>query len=332
MGNRFLLFLISFFILAIPAFSQNADTLTDKSLYLPDIDGVIKTKVEFNSEKGKMRFEVRNARFGAKGKVNKYVSYRTEVDLSDEGKIKMLDAYAQVTPITNLNLSLGQRKIPFGSDYLRSPADNLFANRSFVAKYVNDGLRDIGFVANYNLKCKVPIELWASAMNGTGNNNPQWIEVPNYSGRITISPFKNFRIASNFYQGNTKSEIDLTMFGGELRYQTENFLIETEYIKRQFKDTLLGQKSQEGFYVHAFYNFNTHYKLIKRITPLLRWDIMGKEVFSSKKDSERITGGITFGFDAKQFIAELRLNYEDYLMSNYSYHFDKFVIELVAKF
>lgn len=331
MTKKFL-FIIAVSAISLKGFSQNIDSTSHNNQFVPDIDGSIKTKVEFNTEQGKMRFEVRNARFGAKGKVNNFVSYRAEIDLSDEGKVKMLDAYVQVTPIKNLELYLGQRKVPFGTDYLRSPVDNIFANRSFVAKYVNDGLRDIGFVANYKIDCKVPIELWAAAMNGTGNNNPQWIDEPNYSGRVTVSPIKNFRIATNFYQGATLYEKKLTMIGGELRYQTKNFLIETEYMQRHYTDTSNVGKDNEGFYIHTYYNFNTKYKLVKKITPVLRWDIMGQEVFSTKKSAERITGGVTFGLDVKQFMAEIRLNYEDYLMSDYASHFDKFVIEFVAKF
>jgi hypothetical protein len=102
-----------------------------------------------------MRFEVRNARFGARGDINNYMSYRVELDLSDEGKMKMLDAYVKFTPVENLDFYLGQRKIPFSSDYMRNPAENIFANRSFVAKYINDGLRDIGFYADYKFTVNI---------------------------------------------------------------------------------------------------------------------------------------------------------------------------------
>ena len=48
--------------------------------FVPDIDGVLKTKFEFDLDNSKMRFEVRNARFGTRGKVNDYFSYRAEID------------------------------------------------------------------------------------------------------------------------------------------------------------------------------------------------------------------------------------------------------------
>ncbi len=319
-------------IISFGGYAQNTDSTTIKNPYTPALDGSLKTKVEFDTEHGKMRFEVRNARFGTKGNVNKYVGYRAEVDLSDEGKIRMLDAYVKVTPLSNLDIYMGQRKVPFGTDYLRSPVENLFANRSFVAKYVNDGLRDIGFTVNYRLKTAIPIDLWVAAMNGTGSNNPQWIDRPNYAARATVSPLKSFRIAGNFYQGATLLEKNLTMIGGELRYQNKNLLVETEYMQRHFTDTLNIKNHQDGFYIHSCYNFHTRNQMIKIISPVLRWDLMGKDIFHNGKSAERITGGVNFGFDVKQFMAEIRLNYEKYLCGIYPSHVDKFVIELVAKF
>lgn len=330
--NKKWLLILSSFIFFFNGYSQNTDSTTNKNQYIPALDGSLKTKVEFDTEHGKMRFEVRNARFGTKGNVNQYVGYRAEVDLSDEGKIRMLDAFVKITPISNLDIYLGQRKVPFGTDYLRSPVENLFANRSFVAKYVNDGLRDIGFTVNYRLKTTIPIDLWVAAMNGTGSNNPQWIDRPNYAARATISPLKNFRIAGNFYQGATLLEKNLTMIGGELRFQNKNLLIETEYMQRHFEDTLNIDNHQDGFYIHSCYNFHTKSKMIKIISPVLRWDLMGKDIFNGEKSAERITGGVNFGFDVKQFMAEIRLNYEKYLCGIYSGHVDKFVVEFVAKF
>lgn len=62
--------------------------------YLPEIHGTIRGKYEFQTETNESRFEVRNARFSVSGNVHPIVAYKAEIDLSDEGSIKMLDAYA----------------------------------------------------------------------------------------------------------------------------------------------------------------------------------------------------------------------------------------------
>lgn len=317
---------------ALNVIGQNSDSLShDNSGNLPKLDGSLKTKVEFNTDAGTMRFEVRNARLGARGNVNEYISYRAEVDLSDEGKIRMLDAFVKFTPIKNLDIYLGQRKVPFGTDYLRNPVETIFANRSFVAKYVNDGLRDIGLVGNYKFFFHIPIELWLSAMNGTGNNNPQWIDRPNYSARIGISPLKNIRLVANYYQGATITEKQLTMTGAEIRYQTKKLLIESEYLQRKFVDTTNKSVFQDAFYIHSYYNFFTNAKMIKMISPVVRWDFMGNSSFANNI-ANRLTAGINFGFEPKQFKAEIRLNYEKYFKKYYPTHFDKFTIEFIANF
>jgi len=332
MHSRVLFIFLLLFSLFNFGQAQTTDNSSDKLQYLPKLDGSLKTKVEFDLEKQMMRFEVRNARFGVRSSVNKYIGYRAEVDLSDEGRIRMLDAFVKVTPVKNLDLYLGQRKVPFGTDYLRSPVENIFANRSFVAKYVNDGLRDIGFVVNYRFNFHVPVDAWVSAMNGTGNNNPQWIDKPNYSARLTVEPLKNFRVAGNFYQGSTILENELTMFGGELRYQNDNLLIETEYVHRHYTDTSRNIKDQYGFYVHSYYNFFTGAKMIQIISPTARWDFMGQETEPTELLAERITLGVNFGFEPKPFKAEIRLNYENYLKELFPSHFDRFTIEFIAKF
>lgn len=323
-----LLTVFSFYKVAAQTPEQQASLIQ----YLPKIDIALKTKAEFDLESKMMRFEVRNARFGARGNINKYVGYRIEVDLSDEGKIKMLDAFVKITPLENLDVYMGQRKVPFGTDYLRSPVENIFANRSFVAKYTNDGLRDIGFVVNYRFKFHIPFDVWVAAMNGTGNNNPQWISRPNYSARLLFEPLKNIRLAGNFYQGSTILEKELTMYGGEIRYQTDKLLVETEYIHRHFTDTASAVLDQYGFYIHSYYNFYTGAKMIQMISPVVRWDFMGRETGNLGITAERITAGINFGFEPKPFKAEIRLNYEKYLKKYFVTHFDRFTIEFIAKF
>ena len=98
--------------------------------YLPEIHGTIRGKYEYQTETSESRFEVRNARFSVSGNVHPLVAYKAEIDLSDEGSIKMLDAYARVFPVKDLNFTIGQMRVPFTIDAHRSPHQQYFANRS----------------------------------------------------------------------------------------------------------------------------------------------------------------------------------------------------------
>ncbi|MDX9946044.1 MAG: porin [Bacteroidales bacterium] len=311
-------------------FSQ--DTIDKRTDYIPDIFGILKTKGEFDLDNSLMRFEVRNARFGATGKINSNMSYKIEIDLSDEGRMKMLDAYVKFMPVRNLSFYLGQKKIPFSTDYMRNPAENLFANRSFLAKYINDGMRDIGFYAEYGIEGQIPVNILVAAVNGTGNNNPQWIEKPNLAGRLTLGPEKGIRITGNIYQGNDSEKKNLSMLGGEIRYTNGTFFIESEYIKRRWDDSLSVKRNDDGFFIHSYYNFPSRGKMIHLITPVIRYDLIGKSVFRKNVDADRLTVGINLGFEPRQFYSEIRLNYENYFKSSLPIHTDKLTLEFIARF
>jgi hypothetical protein len=308
------------------------ETVEKKSEYLPDIDGIIKTKAEFDLENTTLRFEVRNARFGAKGKINDYMSYKVEMDLSDEGKFKVMDVYVRFTPVANLDFFMGQRKIPFSTDHMRSPADNFFANRSFLAKYINEGMRDIGFYTAYKITGRVPVDMIVGVVNGTGNNNPQWVGKPNLAARATVGPDKGFRVAGNLYYGNVQDQDHLALFGGELRFTNGSLLVESEYISKNWTDTLSVRNHEDGMYFHSYYNFNLNKKMIYMITPTARWDFIGNSVFENKIEASRLTFGVNIGFEPKQFYSEIRLNYENYLKSSLPIHTDKLTLEFIARF
>lgn len=331
MINKHLLPIIAVYL--ISALSLRAQTASDvKNEFLPDIDGVLKTKVEYDLNNSLVRFEVRNARFGAKGKINNYFSYRAEVDLSDEGELKMLDAWLGFSPMPELKFYMGQKKIPFSTDYLRNPAENLFANRSFLAKYINEGLRDIGFFAEYTFSGKLPASISLSAVNGTGNNNPQWIGKPNFAGRFCIGPDKGLRTSANVYYGEDPVRKKLAMFGAEVRFSEGSFFVESEYIRRNWTDTLSARIHDDGLYLHSYYNFVFPEKMICLLSPVIRLDFMGADVLKGENDASRLTLGINFGFDPRQFQSEIRLNYENYFRSSLPNHTDKLTIEFVGKF
>lgn len=91
-----------------------------KHTYLPEIHGTIRAKYEYEPTIGKGRFEVRNARMSVEGKIIPIVRYKAEIDLSDEGSIKMLDAYVRIQPKERLQFTFGQMRVPFSIDAHRS--------------------------------------------------------------------------------------------------------------------------------------------------------------------------------------------------------------------
>lgn len=177
-------YLASIVILAaigtVSAFAQD-EKKVDRT---PHIHGTVRGKYEYQPEDKKGRFEVRTARLSIDGKVTNWVSYKAEIDLADEGKIKMLDAYTRLSPFSKFDFTIGQMRVPFTIDAHRSPHQQYFANRSFIAKQVGN-VRDVGATVGYTFNVGFPIRLEAGIFNGSGLTNQKdfWTNNINYSAK-----------------------------------------------------------------------------------------------------------------------------------------------------
>ena len=162
--KRLALLLTLSIICCVAAFTQEEDKREKWRALIPEFDGTVRAKYEYQPQMKASRFQVRNARFSINGKVHPIAGYKLEIDLSDQGRIRMLDAYARLTPIEGGSFTIGQMRVPFTIDAHRSPHLQYFANRSFIAKQVGD-VRDVGFTLEYKFK-DFPLILQGGIFNG----------------------------------------------------------------------------------------------------------------------------------------------------------------------
>lgn len=105
---------------------QQTSTTAPQEDRLPvNIHGTIRSKYEYQTQENEGRFEVRNARVSVDGKLSPIIGYKAEIDLCDEGKIKMLDAYTRLKPAQGLQLTLGQMRVPFTIDAHSRPTSSI---------------------------------------------------------------------------------------------------------------------------------------------------------------------------------------------------------------
>jgi hypothetical protein len=305
------------------------DSLSKLKKWIPNVYGVIRAKFEYNSSIDKGRFDVRNARFGMKNTIGKYFGYKFEIDFSDEGKIKMLDAFVSIIPVKNLSFTLGQMKATFSTEYMLSPADFEFSNRPFIDKRICKDLRDIGFRVSYKYEGKVPFEVFGTMMNGNGFNNPEWTSRFAYGGRAVIGPFKGFTLQGNYFAGII-NDFPTAMEDFGLRYEHKNFVINTEYAQKTISDTT-GSYTQNSLFVYTLYHFGFKKGAIRELVPAVRYDFFTSNMKSGNIEPQRISLGLTLGFDKINF-ANLRFNYEKYLYKTLPNLEDKFTVELIARF
>lgn len=328
--------------LSATAWAQTEGEKKEKESYPVEVHGTIRSKYEYQTEEGEGRFEVRNARINVEGKLSEIISYKAEIDLCDEGTIKMLDAYTKLRPVKDLNFTIGQFRVPFTIDAHRSPHKQFFANRSFIAKQVGN-VRDVGAALAYTIDAGFPIILEAGLFNGSGLTNQKnyWTNEVNYSAKAQFMFPKGFNLTLSAQK--IKPSVAIMMYDAGAYWKNDNWHIEAEYLYKHYANNAFQA-------VHAFdsfvsYSIKTRNGRIQSITPLVRYDFMtdhsdgktndeGKLTINDYKRS-RLTGGVTLSLK-KPFISDIRLNYEKYFYRDGAVALpsenDKVVVELMTRF
>lgn len=329
-------------ILLSACLSGFIEASADTKFPVPQIEGTVRAKYEYEPQINKGRFEVRNARLGVSGKIIPAISYKAEIDLSDEGKIKMLDAYVRFKPGW-WSLTLGQMRVPFSIDAHRSPHMQYFANRSFIAKQVGN-VRDVGLAASFTPVKKLPWTIEGGIFNGSGLTGQKDFWTNNYNFSLkTQATFANHYTVELSCQKTCPGDVGIMMWDAGAYFQNERLHVEAEYLRKNYSHDAF--KSVNAVDAFAAYRFPLK-KMLSGISLLGRYDYMSDHSSGIKDDSgklvaddrqrQRITGGVTLHFGKARLFADLRLNYEKYFyragvdpgISNH----DKIVVELMCRF
>ena len=330
---------------ALPALAETpADSAkTKKPLpeWLPKISGTLRAKGEYQTRDKEGRFEVRNARVALDGNVTPIVIYRAEVDLSDEGRIRMLDAYAGVLPVKGLTLRIGQMRVPFSIDAHRSPHKQYFANRSFIAKQVGD-VRDVGLCASYTLPI-TPLTIEGGLFNGSGltDQKDYWTKNLNFSAKVQWKPVKMLTLQGSV-QKISPTGGTVMLYDGGVSFNHAGVFLEAEYLRKHYKNN--AYHAVNALNTMAAYTLPLR-RVFDHLRFLTRFDMMDDHSSGVLNDEgvlqtddaarKRLTAGITLGF-AKRLAAELRLNYEKYFYDKgaamKTSERDKVVMEMMIHF
>lgn len=345
MDRRNLLTALFVFCVTLPMAAQDEDKVDFK----PHVHGTIRGKYEYQTEEGKGRFQVRNARVSLDGKVAKAVEYKAEIDLSDEGKIKMLDAYTRLKPVRGFDFTIGQMRVPFTIDAHRSPHMQYFANRSFIAKQVGN-VRDVGAALGWSFNIGFPVILQAGMFNGSGLTDQKdfWTSNINFSAKAQMFIPRGFNVTLSM-QKIKPDNVSVMMYDAGAYYQAHGWHVEVEYLFKHY-----GYDAFKNVHaLNAFVNYDIPLRkcFFSKISPLLRYDYMGDHsdgmrYLDGEESTEgsfmindyqrsRLTGGVTFSI-AKPFVSDIRLNYEKYFYRSGAVakpsERDKIVIEVMTRF
>lgn len=332
---------------ALPVMAEDDEDKVDRT---PEVHGTIRGKYEYQPEEGQGRFQVRNARVSLDGDLNKVVSYKVEIDLSDEGKIKMLDTYTRIKPLRGLDFTIGQMRAPFTIDAHRSPHLQYFANRSFIAKQVGN-VRDVGATIGYSFNVGFPIILQAGMFNGSGLTNQKdfWTNNINFSAKAQLFFPRGFNLTLST-QKIRPDNVSVMMYDAGAYYHAHGWHAEVEYLYKHYGHGAF--KPVHALDAFVSYDIPLRKCFFTKISPLIRYDYMsdhsdglrynaegGEDVEGSLVINDyqrsRITGGVTLSLDLP-FISDIRLNYEKYFYRDGAIakpsEKDKIVVEFMTRF
>lgn len=318
-------------------------TAQESDSFLPEIHGTIRAKYEYEPQIDKGRFEIRNARVSVEGKVIPIVRYKAEIDLSDEGSIKMLDAYVRLQHRESLKFTFGQMRVPFTIDAHRSPHLQYFANRSFIAKQVGN-VRDVGASASWTFGKEMPVTLEGGIFNGSGLTNQKdfWTDSYNFSFKAQTMIARHFNITLSC-QKATAADTRVMMYDAGAYWHTSRWHVEAEYLRKLYAhNSFTPVNAVDAF---AAYRLPLR-KGLSAISFLGRYDYMSSHSKGTKDDNgilkaddperHRFTGGVTLSLGKKALQADIRLNYEQYFYSDRATpaisEQNKIVVEFVAHF
>jgi hypothetical protein len=148
-------------------------------------------------------FSVRNARVKLEVTHSEYVAavFMLDAVSGSTTQPSLIDAYLQWTPTTWFGLRMGQYKVPFGREMLRSVPKLLVYDRGAANKvlggwkYLN---RDIGAMASFSPPSRVKPTLQFGLFNGSGRNATDPDDHKDFVVRALLSPLPFLEVGANY--------------------------------------------------------------------------------------------------------------------------------------
>lgn len=314
------------------------------SSYIPQVHGVVRGRWELDTEDGYSRFQIRNARVQVLGNVGPVFSYYINTDFCDRGKVEVKDAYIGAQALPWLSFRVGQFRQPFGMDSFRGPASQIFANRSFIGRYMAN-TRSVGVRAAFDVPT-LPLVIEAGVFSPYSiTEQNKWTRHYDYAARAIWKIASGPKIIGGF-QSIIPDSIRINLWDIGASYSIYSLTFEAEYLYKHY--TCGRHKAAHGYLVTADYSLPLKKsRTFNAISFQGRFEGMTRHS-SGVRDANRLladdnparrrlTLGTTLTGDyGNKVFAALRLNYEkNFYDDGYKPsvdNSDRIVAELVVSF
>lgn len=303
-------------------FTAQAQTTTEKVKTFANehlsLSGYLQGGFEWNeATEPTTTFYLKRARVSLTGNfLEEKLDFRLQVDMA--GKPKICDLYFRYKPLNELNIQLGQAKLPFAlENELIGPTTFEFIEYSYITVYFSrnngqyDGVssatgRDIGAqlyggfikrdgysIINYNI----------GVYNGAGINTQDNNSAKDIIGRLIVKPIKELSLTASYMYSEVNFNDNLFMKAPRWSvgawYNSRHWVARSEFAQANF-----GGNLTNAFYAMAGYHFERPWSVVAR------YEFIDDEL--SVLDEERITlGGIykPYKFLRLQLNASYTLNH-----------------------
>ena len=321
----------------------SADT-ADSSIYKPEIHGVIRTRWEgeWNSADGfASRFEVRNARINIGGKIFPTVNYFVQIDASDQGKMKFLDAWARWQFLPGFRVQAGQFRVPFGVDCFKAPGDYYFPNRSFIGKQMVN-MRQVGVKVGY-YGTGIPVDIEGGVFNTASiGNHDVWQKSYTYACKV-VWRISNVSVSGGFV--SYKPDLfRINVTDGTITWKSGRWVAEGEYQYKRYAGNRF--KPVNAWNLYGVYTVPFSRRPFNYMSFEGRFDGMTDHstgtvdencvLLTDHPERKRATIGATIGRINKAVKIEFSVNYEKYFYNSGVIPTrgddDKILAEIILKF
>lgn len=270
-----LLFAVSISASAQTSKADKVKDFCDKHLSL---SGYLQAGFEWNeATEPTTNFYLKRARLSLTGDfLKESFDYRLQVDMA--GSPKICDLYIRYKPLNELNVQLGQFKLPFAlENELCGPTTFEFIEYSYITTYFSrnngkyDGIngatgRDIGAqlyggfikregysIINYNV----------GVYNGAGINTKDNNSSKDFVGRVTVKPIKELSISASYMYSEVKhgghSYMKAPRWAVGAWYNSRHWVARSEFAQANF-----GGNLTNGFYLLGGYHFEQPWSVVAR--------------------------------------------------------------------
>lgn len=293
--------------------------------YIPEVSGNIRVKYEYSTVDDAGRFAVNNARVKLDGKVMPWVGYRLQVDLCNNGKIRLMDAYAKISPTDRLDIFVGQERVPFSVDASRDLHEYMFSDLSFGANYLGN-LRSVGVKFGYRfLNNRIYAE--AGMFNsGTTESQEVWRGDFTYGAKMNIKTDLGLSPQVCFMSRKPLDGIRHNMADISLSWTCGRFFLEGEYLYCNYAGKAIPDAHAYNFMVD--YSLGVNKSILSEVSFRGRFDGM-TDISTGIPDDEgkigidhrhrkRITAGVKFASIRGKASLNLHINYQQYFYGDAS--------------